>query len=65
MAENIGKKPDKRGGLGAKDAGPQTEAGPRSKRMTYTCWNDGTPNFVEPGWEWFTCWRCGALVLTA
>ena len=41
------------------------EAAPRSKRMAYICWNDGASNFVEPGWEWFTCWRCGALVYTA
>jgi len=66
MSDNTGKKPNQPGGLGAKEAGPEaTEAGPRSKRMAYTCWNDGASNFVEPGWEWFTCWRCGALVLTA
>jgi hypothetical protein len=64
--ENTGKKPDRPGGLGAQEAGPETtEAGPRSKRMAYTCWNDGASNYVETGWEWFTCWRCGALVYTA
>ena len=61
-----GKKPEKPGGLGMQNAGPETaEAGPRSKRMAYTCWSDGASNYVEPGWEWFTCWRCGALVYTA
>jgi hypothetical protein len=48
-----------------KDPPVAVEAGPRSKRMAYICWNDGASNFVEPGWEWFTCWRCGALVYTA
>jgi hypothetical protein len=63
--EKTGKRPDKEGGLGKENAGPETaEAGPRSKRMAYTCWNDGASNYVEPGWEWFTCWRCGALVYT-
>ena len=64
--EKTGKKPEKEGGRGMENAGPETgEAGPRAKRMTYTCWNDGVSNYVEPGWEWFTCWRCGALVYTA
>jgi len=64
--EKTGRKPDKEGGLGTESAGPETaEAGPRSKRMAYTCWNDGASNYVEPNWEWFTCWRCGALVYTA
>jgi hypothetical protein len=48
-----------------KDPPAPVEAAPRSKRMAYICWNDGASNFVEPGWEWFTCWRCGALVYTA
>jgi hypothetical protein len=61
-----GRKPDKAGGPGAEKAEPDSaEATPRSKRMAYTCWNDGASNYVEPGWEWFTCWRCGALVYTA
>lgn len=64
--ENTGRKPEKQGGAGMENAGPESaEASPRSKRMAYTCWNDGASNFVEPGWEWFTCWRCGALVYTA
>jgi hypothetical protein len=64
--EKSGKKPEKPGGPGIeKDPPANAEAEPRSKRMAYTCWNDGTSNFVEPGWEWFTCWRCGALVYTA
>jgi hypothetical protein len=64
--EKTGKQPEKQGGPGRENAGPETsEAGPRSKRMAYTCWNDGASNYVEPGWEWFTCWRCGALVYTA
>jgi len=64
--ENSGKKPEKPGGAGLeKDPPAPIEAGPRSKRMAYICWNDGASNFVEPGWEWFTCWRCGALVYTA
>ena len=48
-----------------KDPPKSVEAESRSKRMAYICWNDGASNFVEPGWEWFTCWRCGALVYTA
>lgn len=64
--ENSGKKPEKPGGQGMeKDPPAPVEAAPRSKRMAYVCWNDGASNFVEPGWEWFTCWRCGALVYTA
>ena len=64
--ENSGKKPEKPGGAGLeKDPPKSAEAEPRSKRMAYICWNDGASNFVEPGWEWFTCWRCGALVYTA
>ena len=64
--ENSGKKPEKPGGVGLeKDPPESVEAEPRSKRMAYICWNDGVSNFVEPGWEWFTCWRCGALVYTA
>jgi hypothetical protein len=64
--ENSGKKPDKPGGAGLeKDPPALVEAEPRAKRMAYICWNDGAANFVEPGWEWFTCWRCGALVYTA
>lgn len=64
--EKTGRKPDKKGGRGIETAEPETEeAGPRVKRMAYTCWNDGVSNYVEPGWEWFTCWRCGALVYTA
>ena len=64
--ENSGKKPEKPGGAGLeKDPPGSVEAEPRSKRMAYICWNDGASNFVEPGWEWFTCWRCGALVYTA
>ena len=64
--ENSGKKPEKPGGAGLeKDPPESVEAEPRSKRMAYICWNDGASNFVEPGWEWFTCWRCGALVYTA
>ena len=65
-AEKSGKKPDRPGGPGLeKDEQDPAEAAPRSKRMAYICWNDGTPNYVEPGWEWFTCWRCGELVYTA
>ena len=63
--ENSGRKPEKPGGAGLeKDPPAPVEAAPRSKRMAYICWNDGASNFVEPGWEWFTCWRCGALVYT-
>lgn len=64
--DNIGRNPEKKGGRGIETAGPETEeAGPRVKRLAYTCWNDGVANYVEPGWEWFTCWRCGSLVYTA
>ena len=66
VEEKTGRKPENEGGRGMENAGPETgEAGPRAKRMAYTCWNDGVSNYVEPGWEWFTCWRCGALVYTA
>lgn len=65
-AENSGKKPQRPGGAGLETDPPQNEeATPRVKRMAYICWNDGASNYVEPGWEWFTCWRCGALVYTA
>lgn len=63
--EKTGRKPEKEGGRGMESDTPETEASPRVKRMAYTCWNDGVANYVEPGWEWFTCWRCGALVYTA
>lgn len=63
--EQSGKRPDKPGGPGMESDPPAgVEAELRSKRMAYICWNDGASNFVEPGWEWFTCWRCGALVYT-
>lgn len=65
-ADNAGRKPETAGGAGLeKDPPAPVEAESRSKRMAYICWNDGASNFVEPGWEWFTCWRCGALVYTA
>jgi hypothetical protein len=65
-AEKSGKKPERPGGAGLEaDKQESGEAAPRSKRMAYICWNDGAPNYVEPGWEWFTCWRCGELVYTA
>jgi hypothetical protein len=65
-AENTGRKPETPGGTGLeKDPLAPVEAESRSKRMAYICWNDGASNFVEPGWGWFTCWRCGALVYTA
>jgi hypothetical protein len=61
--EKTGRKPDKEGGPGMeKPEADSAEAGPRSKRMAYTCWNDGAANYVSEGWEWFTCWRCGSLV---
>lgn len=61
--EKTGRKPDKEGGPGMEKPEPDsTEAGPRSKRMAYICWNDGAANYVSEGWEWFTCWRCGSLV---
>lgn len=64
--EKTGRDPEKKGGRGLETAGSETEeAGPRVKRLAYTCWNDGVANYVEPGWEWFTCWRCGSLVYTA
>jgi hypothetical protein len=64
--DNIGRNPGTKGGRGIETAGPETEeAGPRVKRLAFTCWNDGVANYVEPGWEWFTCWRCGSLVYTA
>jgi hypothetical protein len=63
--EKTGRKPEKDGGRGMESDGPENEASSRAKRMAYTCWNDGVANYVEPGWEWFTCWRCGALVYTA
>lgn len=65
-AEKSGKKPEQPGGVGLKeDRQDSGEATLHSKRMAYICWNDGAPNYVEPNWEWFTCWRCGALVYTA
>lgn len=65
-AENTGKKPERPGGAGLEEDKPGAgEATSRSKRMAYICWNDGAPNYVEPGWEWFTCWRCGELVYTS
>ena len=65
-AEKSGKKPERPGGAGLKEDRPDSgEATSRSKRMAYICWNDGAPNYVEPGWEWFTCWRCGELVYTS
>jgi hypothetical protein len=64
--EKTGRNPEKKGGRGIEVTEAETEeAGSRAKRMAYTCWNDGVANYVEPGWEWFTCWRCGSLVYTA
>ncbi len=35
---------------------------PKKKHMlVYICFNDGAVNYVDPGWTWWTCWRCGAL----
>jgi hypothetical protein len=54
-------KQDKReGGVGMeKDDTQDAEVAGRAKRILYTCWNDGAANYVNPAWNWFTCWRCG------
>lgn len=72
--EKAGMKPEKEGGAGAEkdeaesaESAEGTEAGGRRHhhrhhhRVLYTCYNDGVGNYVHGNWNWFTCWRCGAL----
>jgi hypothetical protein len=60
--ENAGKKPtDKQGGKGGEKGGDAGEAGGRGSQLLYTCFNDGAGNYVQSGWTYFTCWKCGAL----
>jgi hypothetical protein len=53
------KQPDGPGGIGREK---ESEVTGRGKGFLYTCWNDGAGNYVDPNWEWFTCWRCGVTV---
>jgi len=59
--EKSGKKPDKTGGTGTEKGGDASEAGGRGRQLLYTCFNDGAGNYVDSNWQYFTCWRCGAL----
>jgi hypothetical protein len=60
--EKTGKKPDdKQGGTGGEKGGDSGEVGGRARQLLYTCFNDGAGNYVSDGWNYFTCWRCGAL----
>jgi hypothetical protein len=60
--EKTGKKPtDKQGGKGGEKGGDSGEAGGRGSQLLYTCFNDGAGNYVSAGWNYFTCWKCGAL----
>jgi hypothetical protein len=60
--EKTGKKPtDRQGGKGGEKGGDSGEAGGRASQLLYTCFNDGTGNYVPAGWTYFTCWNCGAL----
>jgi hypothetical protein len=59
--EKTERKPEPgKGGLGQKkdDAGGAEVAG-RSRKLIYTCFNDGAGNYIDPDWKWFTCWYCG------
>ena len=60
--EKTGKKPtDKQGGKGGEKGGDSGEASGRGTQLLYTCFNDGAGNYVSTGWNYFTCWKCGAL----
>jgi hypothetical protein len=52
------KQPDGPGGIGREK---ESEVAGRGKGFIYTCWNDGAGNYVDPDWEWYTCWRCGVM----
>lgn len=56
------KKKDGPGGVGhEKDEAAVAEVAGRGRKFLYTCFADGAGNYVEEGWTWFTCWRCGSL----
>jgi hypothetical protein len=58
-------KPEGKGGPGQeKDESAGAEVAGRGKQLVlYTCFNDGAGSYVDPDWKWFTCWRCGQLVV--
>jgi hypothetical protein len=59
---NGDKKKEGPGGAGTeKDEAGGAEVAGRSRKLLYTCFNDGAGNYVESDWTWFTCWRCGNL----
>ena len=59
--EKMERKPEEgKGGSGKeKEESAGAEVAGRSRQAIYTCFNDGASNYVDPKWEWFTCWRCG------
>jgi hypothetical protein len=57
-------KPDKSGGSGKEKGGDACEAGGRAKDSLWTCFNDGAGNYIDPNWDYFICWKCGALNYT-
>lgn len=62
--EKAGTKPDKSGGSGKEQGGDSGEAGGRGKDSLWTCFNDGAGNYIDPNWDYFVCWKCGALNYT-
>jgi hypothetical protein len=58
------RKPEGKGGAGKeKEEAAGAEVAGRGKEMLYICFNDGSASYVGPDWKWFTCWRCGQLVI--
>lgn len=46
--------------MGTKTTDSAEVAG-RKKNVVYTCFNCGALNYVDPDWDWFICWKCGAI----
>lgn len=62
MIQETERKPEGKGGAGnEKDEAAGAEVAGRSRKLLYTCFNDGAGNYVQADWTWFSCWRCGSL----
>jgi hypothetical protein len=64
--EPMDKTPEGKGGPGKeKEESADAEVAGRGKQLVlYTCFNDGgAGSYIDPDWKWFTCWRCGQLVV--
>ena len=60
--ETANEKPAGQGGRGDQKPEPESEVGGRvRRRQLYTCYRDGAQNYVDPSWNWFTCWQCSGV----